>query len=331
MTEGDWDFPSDPPPAYTSLYLPGPLTRIPCPPGTTAWLATTPEAAGEMISRFPAGPLFRTHAPGPLSDAHGSGLLSDAHGSGPVLGVRATGSSRPRGSFVRTARPYRLADLDQAIRRITAHAITAPLPAGLHQSLSRRITAEVTAELLGGGTLQDRLTDMVRARATPTGDDVLSRLLLPGPPGNNLVAANIALLTTHIEAGAALLTDAIHTLQQTPHHWERLRDDPALAPAAAEALMRHLGVGIGIVRRAPAATILQGQCVSPGDYLVAAVQTADRVPTARLGSVAGLGSGSGIRTWAQRQVAYLQLTALLQGLTARVASLGPALSAAINT
>jgi len=216
VTQGDWDFPFDPPPEYTTLRALGPLTRVPCPAGLTAWLVTTCAGAREVLARFPTAP--PTTAPG---------------------------DRRPAGRFLTLPHPYRLTDLDPVIRRVTARAVAElPVtrrPGDVHLPLSRRIATEVMTALLGGPTLPQRVADFITARRSAAGDDLLSRLMIHGHPGDELVAMNVALLTATVEAGAGLLTDAVVTLSSTPEQWRRVRADPGLAPAAAEALMRHLG------------------------------------------------------------------------------------------
>jgi cytochrome P450 len=177
---------------------------------------------------------------------------------------------------------------------------------------------------------------MVATRRADPGDDALSRMILLSNTGDRpltdaeLVQMNGALLIAGFDTTASLLTHGLLALLQTPDQWQRLCADPDLAPSAAEELVRYLGVGVGLMRQATEDTDLLGTRIRAGDYVVAAVWSANRDPELHpdgdrldIGRVAGahLGFGHGAHTCVGQQIARIELVTVLRKLAARVPGL----------
>jgi cytochrome P450 len=250
---------------------------------------------------------------------------------------------------------------DEAIDRMLA----SPQPYPLHREFSTVITTAVIAELIGvpagerhllhaaaqalfdtnvsASELQvalaplfEYLYGLVGARRANPGDDVLSRMIVHGADSDRpltdeeLVMMNGALLIAGFDTTASLLSYGLVALLSTPGQWEKLCADPSLAPSAADELVRYLGVGTGLMRQATEDTVLGGQAIRAGDYVVAAVQSANRDPALhpdgdRLDVTrqpgAHLGFGHGAHTCVGQQIARMELVTVLGELATRVPSL----------
>ena len=361
----EWEFPFDPPPEYAELRATAPVLRVSCPTGIEAWLVSSYAGVREVLGdgrRFSSRPGQVAHviqAFDPDSDPDGEFSRMD----GPEH-VRIRRNFAPQLSHAR-----RLDELRPLIQQIVDEAIdhlagTTP-PIELHIPFSRWITTAVIAELIGVPP-QDRhllhgaaqalfdpattadglgqalaplygyLYGLVAARRGNPGDDVLSRMILHSQDSerpltdDELVAMNGALLIAGFDTTASLLTHGLLALLENPAQWDRLVADPELAPGAAEELVRYLGVGVGLMRQATEDTVLLGQPIAAGDYVVAAVQSANRDPalhpdgdTFDVGRKPGahLGFGHGAHTCVGQQIARIELVTVLRALARRVPTL----------
>src|SRR5262249_13374490 len=103
-----------------------------------------------------------------------------------------------------------------------------------------------------------------------------------------------------------------------------------LAGTAAEDLVRHLAGGVGVLRQAIRDTNIGGQPIAAGDFVVVAVQPAnrdpdlypdaDRLDVARKPG-AHLGFGHGPHQCPGQQLARLELSTVLGTLARRIPSL----------
>lgn len=362
------EFPFDPPPEYAELRTTAPVLRVSCPTGIDAWLVSSYAGVREVLGdgrRFSArsGQVAHlTTAFDPDSDPGGEFSRMD----GPEH-VRIRRNFAPQVSHAR-----RLDELRPLIQQIVDEAVdhlagTQP-PIELHIPFSRWITTAVIAELIGVPP-QDRhllhgaaralfdpettadglqqavaplfgyLYGLVAARRGDPGDDVISRMILHSQDSerpltdDELVGMNGALLIAGFDTTASLLTHGLLALLENPAQWERLVADPDLAPGAAEELVRYLGVGTGLLRRATEDTVLLGRPIAAGDFVVVAVQSANRDPELHpdadvfdVGRKPGahLGFGHGAHTCVGQQIARMELVAVLRALAVRVPSLRPA-------
>jgi cytochrome P450 len=361
----EWEFPFDPPPEYATLRDSAPVVRVACPTGIDAWLVSGYAAVREVLGdgrRFSARPGQAAHmlpAFDPDSPVDGHFHRMDGPGH-----VRIRRHFAPQVSHAR-----RLTELRPLVEQIAGEAIdtlaAASAPVDLHVTFSRWITTAVIAELIGvppvdrhllhGAAtalfassttieeLQDALTPLfgylyglVGVRRAAPGDDVLSRMILHSADSDQplsdaeLVQMNGALLIAGFDTTASLLTHGVLLLLSRPQQWQRLVDDPGLAGSAAEELVRYLGVGAGLLRQATEDTVLDGRPIRAGDYVVVAVQAANRDPElypdgdeVDIGRRPGahLGFGHGAHACVGQQIARMELVAVLGALARRVPSL----------
>ena len=361
----EWEFPFDPPPEFADLRVAAPVIRVACPTGLDAWLVSDYAGVREVLGdgrRFTSRPGQVAHVlPSFDPDAPVDGQFSRLDGP---EHVRIRRNFAPQLSHAR-----RLAELRPLVQQIVDEAIDrmarATPPVELHVTFSRWITTAVIAELIGvppeqrfllhdaAKALFDPATTieqlqvalaplfgylhgLVAERRAEPGDDVLSRMIVHSADSDRpltdeeLVNMNGALLIAGFDTTASLLSHGLVALLSKPQQWERLCADPGLAPTAAEELVRYLGVGIGLLRQATEDTELGGRRIAAGDFVVAAVQSANRDPALHLdGDVldvarkpgAHIGFGHGAHTCVGQQIARMELVAVLRSLALRVPSL----------
>jgi cytochrome P450 len=359
------EFPFDPPPEYARLRTRSPVIRVACPTGLSAWLVTSYAGVRDVLGdgrRFSSRPGQVAHVlasfdPDSPVDGQFSRMDGPEH-------VRIRRNFAPQVSHAR-----RLDELRPLIQGIVEGAIDrladAAQPLELHMDFSRRITTAVIAELIGvppeqrfllydaAKTLFDPATTaeelqralaplygylygLVATRRAQPGDDVLSRMIVHSAGSDRpltddeLVGMNGALLIAGFDTTASLLSHGLLALLSTPGQWRKLCADPALAPSATEELVRYLGVGIGLLRQATEDTTVEGVRIAAGDYVVVAVQSANRdtalYPDGDVLDVARepgahIGFGHGAHTCVGQQIARMELITVLRGLATRVPSL----------
>jgi cytochrome P450 len=359
------EFPFDPPPEYARLRAESPVIRVACPTGIDAWLVSDYAGVRAVLGD---GRLFSAR-PGQVGHVSTSFDL-DSPPDGQFSRMDGPEHVRIRRNFApQVTHARRLDELRPLVQEIVDEAIdglaeTTP-PVEFHMTFSRWITTSVIAELIGvpaemrhllhdaGLALFGRATTpaeleraleplfaylygLVVSRRAEPGDDVLSRMIVHSA-GNErpltdfeLVRMNGALLIAGFDATASLLSHGLVALLAMPGQWDRLCADPGLAPTATDELVRYLGVGMGLLRQATEDTELGGQRIAAGDYVVAAVQSANRDPALHpdgdaldLGRTPGahVGFGHGAHSCVGQQIARMELTAVLRGLATRVPSL----------
>lgn len=357
------ELPFVPPPEYAELRDARQVTRVTCPIGMDAWLVSDYPAAREVLGD---GRRFSTR-PGPVGHVAAAYGGPDAPPTGfPQMDgpehIRIRRNFAPQVSH-----PRRLAELKPLVEQITDEAVTrmldSPQPFPLHSGFSTVITTAVIAELIGvppdhRHLLQEAADAMFTTSTTPDdlrraaeplwlylyqlaaarrarpGDDVLSRMIKhsatdqrPLTPAE-LTDMNGALLITGYDTTASMVTYGLTCLLNTPGQWEKLCAEPdALAASAAEELVRYLGVGTGLLRQATEDTVVNEQPIRAGEYVVVAVQSANRDtalhPDADTLDVtrkpgAHLGYSHGAHACVGRQIAALELTTVLRALAGRV-------------
>ncbi|MFI7545734.1 cytochrome P450 [Actinoplanes sp. NPDC049599] len=357
--------PFEPPPEYAHLRAAPQVVRVACPTGLNAWLVADYAGVREVLGdgrRFSTRPGQAAHVlaafGGPESPIQGFTQLD-----GPEH-IRIRRNFAPQVSH-----PRRLAELQPLVQRITDEAVTrmlgSPRPYPLHSEFSTAITTAVIAELIGvppeqRHLLHDAATALFTTSTTPDelrraleplwaylhqlvatrrarpGDDVLSRMIEHSADSDRpltdaeLTHMNGALLIAGFDTTASMITYGLVCLLNTPGQWEKLCADPELAASAAEELVRYLGVGTGLLRQATVDTVVGGQPIRAGDYVVAAVQSGNRDtalhPDADTFDVsrrpgAHLGFGHGAHACVGQQIARLELTTVLRSLASRVPTL----------
>ena len=86
------------------------------------------------------------------------------------------------------------------------------------------------------------------------------------------------LLVAGFDTTASIITYGVLALLNSPEQFALLRDNPALAPNAAEEVLRLLSNGAGLMRVATVDTEIAGTAIAAGDFVVAAVQAANHDP-----------------------------------------------------
>jgi cytochrome P450 len=358
-------FPFDPPPEFAKLRAAPQVVRVSCPTGLDAWLVSDYAGVREVLGdgrRFSTRPGQAAHVLASFAGPE-SPIESFSQLDGPEH-VRIRRHFAPQVSHAR-----RLTELRPLVERITDDAITRMLgsaqPYPLHSRFSTAVTTAVIAELIGvpedqHHLLHDAATalfdtstspeelrraleplwaylyELVATRRARPGDDVLSRMIEHSADSERplsdaeLTQMNGALLVAGFDTTASMITYGLVCLLNTPGQWAKLCAEPELAASAAEELVRYLGVGIGLLRQATQDTVLHGQPIKAGDYLVVAVQSSNRDPalhpdgdtfdvTRQPG--AHLGFGHGAHACVGQQIARMELTTVLGALARRVPTL----------
>ena len=127
--------------------------------------------------------------------------------------------------------------------------------------------------------------ELIAARRAEPRADLLSELvhLEDGEDRlseDELVATCVLLLFAGHETTTHHLANALAALLRFPGELERLRADPALAPAAVEELLRYDGPIGAQVRIAQRAAALHGKPIAPGDRVFLLLNAANRDPRA---------------------------------------------------
>jgi cytochrome P450 len=358
--------PFGPPPAYARLREEAPVTRVACPTGITAWLVTRYADVREVLAdprRFVTRPGQSAHIL-----AHMSPDQPLVEGEFPRMDgpehLRFRRHLAPEVSMMK--RIDELRPLVQGIvdDRLDALAHADP-PIDLYAEFASPVTTAAIAELIGVppadralfqraaaalfdprssssdyaealAPLFDYLFRLVGTRRAAPGEDVLSRMIVRSDDTDRpftdveLAVMAAALLIAGFDTTASMITYGVLALLEHPGELARLRRDPGLAAAAAEELVRYLGVGTGILREATQDTTVGGQPVAAGDYLVLAVQSANRDPALHadgdrldVGRQSGphLGFGHGPHQCVGQQLARLELSTTLHTVARRIPTL----------
>lgn len=363
---GERECPFGPPPRYADLRAEGIVPRVTCPTGVRAWLVSRYADVREVLGdpeRFSNRPGTAAHV---LAGFGGDSPIGDGEfprmdGAEHLRFRRHMAPEVSNMKRINQLRPLVRLIVDE---RLDALAATAP-PVDIYAEFARPVTTAVIAELLGvpaedrglfqraaealfagassttdvAAALQplfQYLYTMVVARREQPGDDVVSRMIVRSDQTDRpftdieLVMMSAALLIAGYDTTASLISHSILALLEHPRELDRLRADPSLAPAAAEELVRYLGVGAGLLREVTRDTDIAGQRVRAGDYVVLAVQSANRdgalYPDADRLDVgrptgAHLGFGHGAHQCAGQQLARLELATVLAVLPRRIPSL----------
>lgn len=358
--------PIGPPAEFDRLRREAPVTAVHCPTGITAWLVTRYADAREVLGdadRFSARPgqLAHTMAHMETSLPIEIGNFSRMDGRDHLHYRRHLAPEVSPRSRIEALRPTVEHILDV---RIDALAGRTP-PVDLQTAFAKPVTTAVVAKLIGvqehdyhvfehaaetmlDGTtgtpefvealapLLSYLAERVPARRREPGEDALSRMIKRSDDGEDplsdleLVLMAAGLLIAGYETTASMMSYGLLTLLDHPDQLALLRDDPSLAPNAASELVRYLAVGTGLLREVTRDTVIGGQAVAAGDFVVVSIQSADRDPELcadpdRLDVTRTpsphLGFGHGPHQCVGEQLALLELTTMLAKLPRRIPSL----------
>ena len=130
--------------------------------------------------------------------------------------------------------------------------------------------------------LVEYMEALVRERRARPRDDFISTLLtLQGPEGvfpEEVVPTCILLLFAGHETTTNLIANGTLALLRHPDQWERLRQEPGLAPTAVEELLRYDGPVKATMRWAKEDAEIGGKRVRKGDRMLLVLAAANRDP-----------------------------------------------------
>ncbi|WP_344937176.1 cytochrome P450 [Sphaerisporangium flaviroseum] len=137
--------------------------------------------------------------------------------------------------------------------------------------------AEMQAALEG---LVDYLHKLVVSKRTDPDDGLISGLVSTGQlTDEEITGAAVLLLIAGHETTANMLAFGTYVLLNNPSQLAALRDDPSLAEAAVEELLRYLSiVHIGPVRTATEDAEVEGQLIRAGESVTLSLSAANRDP-----------------------------------------------------
>ncbi|QWF80976.1 cytochrome P450 [Amycolatopsis sp. CA-230715] len=359
--------PFGPSPEMAELRRRSPVTRVLCPTGIEAWLVTRYDDVREVLgdpARFSsrsgmAGHLLANQPPdAPVEE----GDFHRMDGAEYLRFRRVMGPAVTTVKRTELFRPVVQRRVDELLDDLTGETAG---PADLHARFANPLTSSVIAELLdipeadrsvfanlaetlfdGTTAVEDLATvqvslfgylrTLVVERMRHPGEDVISVMAAKArqaeQPFTELELTKIAaaLLAAGFDTTARAITYGVLALLNDPAQFAALRDDPALAPNAAEETLRLLAIGSGMLRVATVDTEIAGTPVAAGDYVVAAAQSANHDPARftepeRLDVTRPRGPhlafGHGPHQCPGQHIARLELTAVLATLPRRVPSL----------
>jgi cytochrome P450 len=358
--------PFGPAPEVADLRQSSPVVKVSCPTGINAWLVTRYADVREVLGdpeRFSvrtgqAGHVLANQPPdaeieeGDFNRMDGQEHLRFRRVVAPAITtVKRTELFRPL--------------VQRTVDNLLDALATETGPIDLHERFSNPLTSSVVAELLdvpyadrhlfgdvatalfdattevdevdaAKSPLLDYVHDLVLRRMREPGDDVISVIAAKAQAGNHpfteleLTKIAAGLLVAGFDTTAGLITYGVLALLDSPEQFALLRDDPALAPNAAEELLRLLSNGAGLMRVATVDTEIAGTAIAAGDFVVAAVQSANHDPeqfadpdqlSVTRPRGAHLGFGHGPHQCPGQHIARLELTTVLATLPRRVPSL----------
>jgi cholest-4-en-3-one 26-monooxygenase len=124
-------------------------------------------------------------------------------------------------------------------------------------------------------------TELARQRGAEPRDDIVTRLLQPDDTGRVLTPLEfnfffLLLLVAGNETTRNAAAGGMLAFFDHPAQWERLVANPALAPRAAEEIVRWVSPAVLVRRTAARDTELGGQQIAAGDKVVAFLASANR-------------------------------------------------------
>ena len=165
---------------------------------------------------------------------------------------------------------------DQVLFRAWGHDVAATLEP---QTLRAAEEDPHSAEL----ALTAYLGDLVRERRAAPDDSLLSALIAAGEDDDRLspdelVATALLLLVAGFETTVNLIGNGVVALLGEPSQWERLREEPALIPAAVEELLRYDSPVQLTSRIATEDVDVDGTVIRKGTPVMVAIGGANRDP-----------------------------------------------------
>ncbi|MFC5028992.1 cytochrome P450 [Streptomyces sp. DSM 41987] len=304
--------PLDPPEEYAQLRAERPLSRLRLPGGRIGWLVTRYEDVRATLAdqRF-SPPLIQvtpaTDLPLPEEELQvPPGVFS---------AMDPPEQSRYRRQVSRYFTRKRTREITPRLTQIINDQLTAMIdhgpPVDLVSWFSQPIPTRVITEMLGipepdraeyqrwilamlslktdadqlreaSDGLYGSLGELVRAKRTAPGDDIVSDLLHHGTSPLNddeVVGISALLLIAGLETTANMLGLGTFALLQNPDQAAKLRANEDLLDTAVEELLRYLTiVQFGLTRTAREDTEIAGQLIRAGETVVTSLAAGNRDP-----------------------------------------------------
>jgi cytochrome P450 len=358
--------PFGPAPEVAEIRAESPVVKVSCPTGLEAWLVTRYADVREVLGdpqRFSnnsgqAGHILANMPPdAPLEE----GDFARMDGTDHVRFRRVLAPAVSTIKRVNTFRPIVQRTVDDLLDGLA----DTTEPVNLHEQFSKPLTTSVIAELLdvpyadrslfqraaeaqfsGKAEVDDLeavqfplfnyVHDLVVARSTEPGEDALSVLVDRGKtaqqPFTDLELTKMAagLLVAGYDTTASMISYGTLCLLDNPDQYRLLGEEPERAAAAAEELVRLLGLGSGLMRVATVDTEIAGTPIAAGEYVVVSVQGANHDPAhfddpgkldITRDASTHIGFGHGPHQCVGQQIARLELTTVLGTLPRRIPSL----------
>jgi cytochrome P450 len=358
--------PFGPAPEVAELRLHSPVVKVACPTGVDAWLVTRYADVREVLGdpeRFSVrtGQAAHVLANQPPDAELEEGDFNRMDGQDHLRFRRVVAPAVTTVKRTELFRPLVQRTVDNLLDALA----TETGPIDLHERFSNPLTSSVVADLLdvphterdlfgnvakalfdattevddvdaAKSPLYDYVHDLVLRRMREPGDDVISVIAAKARaaehPFTELELTKIAagLLVAGFDTTAGVITYGMLALLNSPEQFALLRDDPALAPNAAEEILRLLANGAGLMRVATVDTEIAGTAITAGDFVVAAVQAANHDPNQFTGADeltvtrprgAHLAFGHGPHQCPGQHIARLELVTVLATLPRRIPSL----------
>ncbi|MBP2477998.1 cytochrome P450 [Crossiella equi] len=306
--------PFDPAAEYRQLRE-KPVDKVSCPVGVDAWLVSRYEDVRSVL----ADPRLASRAASPSNHADATADLDMPLAPGSILHHDGPEHARLRRLLtpeftvkrMQAMRPY-VADLvethiDALLKNDKAdlyHDFALPIPSLVICELlgvpydDRETFQAVTAVLLRVGVAPEErqaasnevngyMAQLVMGKlANPTEDDLLGRLILRANATERpltieeLVTLGVSLLIAGHETTANMIALSTAALLQHPERLAELRQDPSIAPAAVEEMLRYLSVvQFGVFRRVTEDLPLGDKVFKAGEFVIAALGSGNRQET----------------------------------------------------
>ncbi|ONI74809.1 cytochrome [Actinosynnema sp. ALI-1.44] len=303
--------PFEPPAEFTDLRDREAITQASCPAGIDAWVVSRYEDVRTLLS---APGISSRKAPSTHVTPNAD--LDEPIQPGNLLQLDGKEHARLRRMLTGEFTVRRMEALRPYIQRVVDEHIDAllagPRPVDFYEHFALPIPSLVICELLGVPyedrefihtrsaalmpvdgdqevayahyvEIQEYMGRLLDGKLADPGDDLISRLIERSRESDDPITAAemVELSTTLLIAGhettANMIALSTAVLAQHPDKLQALRDDPELAPSAAEEMLRYLSVvQFGLLRYATEDLELGGRTVKAGDWLVAALNAGNR-------------------------------------------------------
>ncbi|RLV10041.1 cytochrome P450 [Streptomyces griseocarneus] len=303
--------PYHPPTEYAELDEQGPLSKVRLYDGRTAWLVTRHKETREM---FADAKLFSSDHDNPKFP-----VLAEREKNFPEFTQELFGldgephKSRRRmllprftAKQVEKLRPMIQEVADELIDELLRHEGPVDLVAVLGRPLPSRVICKMLGisyeehelfeqhaqgimqapdlekAVLAGRELLDYLVQVVQAKQTDLGDDLLSTLITERLETGELTSIEVSKLMVALLIGGQETTTSMIglgtlTLLEHPDQLALLREDPDLLPGAVEELMRFLSIAdLTTLRVATADVEVAGRLIEEGDGVILSTAAANR-------------------------------------------------------